>query len=59
VKVGRDPESVILDVAKKDSIDLIILGTDLRIGTQRLFLGPKVERILNHAACPVVVINIP
>jgi Kef-type K+ transport system membrane component KefB len=59
VRVGRDPESVILEMAKKESIDLIILGTDLRIGTQRLFLGPKVERILNNAPCPVIVINIP
>lgn len=59
VRVGRDPESVILEMARKESSDLIILGTNLRIGTQRLFLGPRVERILNNAPCPVIVINIP
>lgn len=58
VRVGRDAERVILDLAKKEGIDLIILGTDLRPGSQRLFLGPKVERILNHAPCPVIVLNV-
>ncbi|MDX1584349.1 MAG: universal stress protein, partial [Thermoanaerobaculia bacterium] len=57
VRVGRDPERVILDLAQKEDIDLIILGTDLRPGSQRLFLGPKVERILNHAPCPVIIFN--
>lgn len=57
VRVGRDPERVILDMAKKEGIDLIVLGTDLRPGSQRLFLGPKVERILNHAPCPVIIFN--
>ena len=57
VRVGRDPEHLILDYAKREAIDLIILGTDLRPGSQRLFLGPKVERILNNASCPVVIFN--
>ena len=57
VQIGRDPEHAILDFAKRETIDLIILGTDLRPGSQRLFLGPKVERILNNAACPVVIFN--
>jgi len=57
VRVGRDPEQVILDLARDEGIDLIILGTDLRPGSQRLFLGPKVERILNNAPCPVVIFN--
>ena len=55
VRTGRDPESVILKLAKKS--DLILLGTDLRLGSNRLFLGPRVERVLVHAPCPVVVIN--
>jgi Kef-type K+ transport system membrane component KefB len=57
VRVGRDPERVILDLAKKAQVDLIVLGTDLRPGSERLFLGPKVERILNEAPCPVAVLN--
>lgn len=57
VRVGTDPETVILDIAKKKNVDLIILGTDLRAGSDKLFFGPRVERILNNAPCPVLVVN--
>ncbi|MGH7571985.1 MAG: cation:proton antiporter [Gemmatimonadota bacterium] len=57
VRVGRDPESVILQRATEESVDLIILGTSLRPGSDRLFLGPRVERILNNAPCPAIVLN--
>lgn len=57
IRVGTDPATVILDVAKKERIDLIILGTDIRPGSDRLFMGPRVERILSNASCPVIVIN--
>lgn len=57
VRTGPNPETVILDVASKERMDLIILGTDIRPGSDRLFLGPRVERILNSAPCPVIVIN--
>jgi nucleotide-binding universal stress UspA family protein len=57
VRVGRNPDSVILDTAREREVDLIIIGTDVRPGSQRLFLGPRVERILNNAPCPVVVLN--
>lgn len=57
VRVGPDPGPVILDVSKKERVDLVILGTGLRSGSDRLFLGPRVERILDNASCPVVVIN--
>lgn len=57
VRVGPDPETVILDVSRKDRVDLIILGTSLRPGSDRLFLGPRVERILGNSPCPVIVIN--
>jgi nucleotide-binding universal stress UspA family protein len=57
VKVGGDPETVILQLAQEREVDLIILGTDVRIGSERLFLGPRVEYILANSICPVVVIN--
>ncbi|HVR43489.1 MAG TPA: cation:proton antiporter [Thermoanaerobaculia bacterium] len=59
VRVGRNPDRVILDVAREREIDLIVIGTDIRPGSQRLFLGPRVERILNNAPCPVLVVNAP
>jgi nucleotide-binding universal stress UspA family protein len=56
VLVGR-PETAIIEYAKEQEIDLIILGTDVRAGTDRLFLGSRVERILQNTPCPVVVFN--
>jgi Kef-type K+ transport system membrane component KefB len=38
-------------------VDLIVLGTSVRVGTQRLFLGPRVERLIREAPCSVVVLN--
>lgn len=57
VQVGVDPETLILEVARQQNMDLIILGTDVRPGSSRLFLGPGVERILKNAPCPVIVFN--
>jgi len=57
IQIGTDPETIILDVAREQNMDLIILGTDVRPGSARLFLGPRVERILKNAPCPVIVFN--
>lgn len=52
---GPDVSSVILQRAVDH--DLVILGTAVRPGTEHLFLGPRVERILRDAPCAVVVLN--
>ncbi len=57
VRSGRSPEAVILECAERGHFDLIILGTDLRASTQRVFLGPRVEAVLDGATCPVIVVN--
>lgn len=57
IEEGEAPEQTILEVAKRLQVDLIVLGTDVRTGSDRLFLGPRVERILEEAPCPVLVVN--
>jgi nucleotide-binding universal stress UspA family protein len=57
VRVGTEPEDVILEVADRSGIDLIVLGTAVRAGSERLFLGGRVEHILHEARCPVLVVN--
>jgi nucleotide-binding universal stress UspA family protein len=57
IQTGTDPETIILEVARQHNMDLIILGTDVRPGSSRLFLGPRVERILKNTPCPVIVFN--
>ncbi|NJL04351.1 MAG: universal stress protein [Chloroflexaceae bacterium] len=57
--VVSSPEYVhaILVHAHTCETDLIILGISVRTGSHRLYLGPRVERILQEAPCPVVIIN--
>lgn len=57
VRVGPSTAEVILEVAQKQAFDLIVLGTDLRPGSERLFLGPSVETILDKTPCPVIIYN--
>ena len=54
---GPSTEKTILDVANADQTDLIIIGTDIRPASEHLFLGPQVEYVLKHAACPVITLN--
>jgi Kef-type K+ transport system membrane component KefB/nucleotide-binding universal stress UspA family protein len=57
VRAGQHHDDVILDTAGEDRFDLIVLGTSVRPGSDRLYLGPRVERIVYEAGCPVLVVN--
>lgn len=57
VKVGTEPELVILQTVQTRNIDLIVLGTSIGSGSGRLYLGPRVERILGNAPCAVIILN--
>ena len=57
IEIGEEPDSVILKMASENDFDLIILGTDVRPGSDKLYLGPRVERILNNASCRVIIVN--
>lgn len=55
IRVGGSPEKIILELA--ESYDLIVLGTGARASLERVFLGPRVEAVLDEARCPVIVVN--
>ncbi len=57
VRVAQTPDRGILETADRKASDLILLGTGVRPGSSQLFLGPRVERILQDSKCPVVVFN--
>lgn len=57
VESAPEPETAIVEFARRERIDLIVLGTDLRPASNRLYLGQRVEYILANAPCPVVVFN--
>jgi Kef-type K+ transport system membrane component KefB/nucleotide-binding universal stress UspA family protein len=54
---GGSAEAVILRFALDSDVDMVVLGTDVRPGSDRLFLGPRVERILEGVHCPALVVN--
>jgi nucleotide-binding universal stress UspA family protein len=56
VMIWNETTSGIVDRARED-IDLIVVGTSVRAGSQRLYLGQKVERLLVEAPCPVIILN--
>lgn len=50
-------EQGILSYVAETKPDLMVLGTGVRAGTARLHLGPRVEYLVRHAPCAVIVIN--
>jgi len=54
---GESPEQAITLVAEENNIDLIMVGTSVRPASSRLYMGPRVENIIQHARCPVVIFN--
>jgi nucleotide-binding universal stress UspA family protein len=58
VEEGVVTETV-LDFARRNSIDMIVMGTHGRRGFQRLTLGSVTERVLRKAGCPVLAVRRP
>lgn len=56
---GTSPEMEILTFAEDQNFDLIILGSNIRMVTGRVFFGHRVDAILKKAHCPVAVITAP
>jgi len=57
VLTGTHPEKEILRFARSESVDLILLGSNIRMITGRVFFGHAVDAILSKANCPVGVIT--
>lgn len=58
VDEGVATESI-LDFARENSVDMIVMGTHGRRGVQRLTLGSVTERVLRKAGCPVLAVRRP
>jgi nucleotide-binding universal stress UspA family protein len=50
---------VILEHAKGDAFDLIVMGTHGRTGLSHLLVGSVTERVVRRAPCPVLTIRVP
>ncbi len=47
----------IIDVAEKENVDLIVVGSHGRTGLKRLLMGSVAERVIGHASCTVLVVK--
>lgn len=59
VGAGRKPEAVILDAVETGKFDLLIMGVLYRSVEQRLYFGPKVDRLLRDSQCSVAIVVSP
>ncbi len=55
--VKGDPKVVIPDVAHKQRIELIVMGTVARTGLPGLFIGNTAEAVLNQVDCSVLAVK--
>jgi nucleotide-binding universal stress UspA family protein len=51
------PGSQILEVARREAADLIVMGTHGRAGVRRLVLGSVAENLVRLAPCPVLTVR--
>jgi nucleotide-binding universal stress UspA family protein len=51
------PAETIVEIARDDQADLIVMGTHGRRGFKRLFLGSTAFKVLRHAPCQVLVVR--
>ena len=54
IRVGN-PSIEIVDYAKKNNIDLIVIASHGRTGLNRFLLGSVAEKVVRLAQCPVLV----
>jgi nucleotide-binding universal stress UspA family protein len=52
-----EPGELIIEAARAESADLIVVGTHGRGPVGRLFLGSVSDHVVRHARCPVTVVR--
>jgi nucleotide-binding universal stress UspA family protein len=58
VREAECADQIIIEMAQKDGINLIVLGSHGRTGLKRLLMGSVTERVIAHAPCPVLVVKL-
>lgn len=51
----KHPYEAIIDAARTNGCDLIVMGTHSRRGLDAVFLGSETHKVLTHSAIPVLV----
>lgn len=56
IQVG-DPAEVVVELAKREAVDLIVIGTRGLLGVKRVVLGSHAEKIVRWSSVPVLVVR--
>ena len=59
VVVHGVPFQEIVETAKSQQVDLIVMGTHGRTGLHHVLLGSVAEKVVHLAPCPVLVVRQP
>jgi len=54
-----EPFLEIIRRAKKDSVDLIVMGTHGRTGLDHVLFGSTAEKVVRKSPCPVLTVRLP
>jgi nucleotide-binding universal stress UspA family protein len=57
VEQSDDPAKRIVSYAKKNNVDMIVMGTHGYTGIEKTLMGSVAEKVLRTAPCPVTVIR--
>jgi nucleotide-binding universal stress UspA family protein len=52
-----DPSAVIIEMAEKDGVDAVIMGTHGHSGVKQWLLGSTAQRVVQHAPCAVLTVR--
>ncbi|MCB9617598.1 MAG: universal stress protein, partial [Sandaracinus sp.] len=47
----------IVEYAERENVDLIVIATHGRSGLSRMLIGSVAEKVVRHAACPVLTLR--
>jgi len=55
--VSEDPRAALLNAARSEHSDLVIVGSHGRTGIKKLLLGSVASHVVTHAPCSVLVVR--
>lgn len=58
VVATADPREELVDFAKREGVDLIVVGSHGRSGLKRLLMGSVSSHVVSHAPCSVLVVKL-